>query len=645
MFKLPPRTAAIYSFDLTIAALSIPTAALLRLGWDQAANRLDSIIEMTAAFTLVSAVMLVFARLHRVAWRYISINDALLITATAVAANLSFLVLMFMWTRLDGVPRAVIPINVFIQTSLMIGSRIGLRLWHERSMSITLFDVDRSSTQLALLLGATNSADAFILANNRNPNFGYRIVGVLDSGHRPVGSLMRGVPVVGRIEEFEKNFAALVRRGTPPDIVIIADPKIKGGILQDIVDLAHDQSVRVTRLPDMTNLQSAEQPLSMQPIELGDLLARSETTLDHQAIERMVNGSHIMVTGAGGSIGSELVRQIAKLTPSHITLVEFSEFNLYEIDRDLASNFPHIKRSSQILDVRAKNAVRHCFETRRPDIVFHTAALKHVPLLENQPAQAVLTNVLGTQNVADACVEFDVPTMVLVSSDKAAHPVSIMGATKRIAESYCQSLDLETERLNKTRFITVRFGNVLGSAGSVVPLFQKQLAAGGPLTVTHRDMTRYFMTIREAVQLVLQAATLDESELERGHIVVLDMGEPVKILDLARQVIKLAGLRPDRDIKIVFTGLRPGERLAETLFQADEELVGTSFESLQVASAKVGDHAFIARVVEQLVSAAQSNNDAAVHELLNVAVSEFAARRAVFKEKMAEISTTQHSEI
>jgi O-antigen biosynthesis protein WbqV len=470
------------------------------------------------------------------------------------------------------------------------------------------------------------------------------VVAVLDSGHRPVGSLMRGISVIGRIEDFEDCLSSLIRRGTRPDIVIVADPAVRGKALQNILNIATSQSIRVNQMPDISELRNAGQ-LSMKPVELGDLLSRDEATLDHLAMIRLISGKRVMVTGAGGSIGSELVRQIAKLDPAHITLAELSEYNLYEIDRYLSNYFPNIPRRAMIVDVRNRDTVEYSFASEQPDIVFHTAALKHVPLLESQPSQAILTNVLGTQNVADACVAHDVGIMVLVSTDKAAHPVSIMGATKRIAESYCQSLDLETGRLGKTRFITVRFGNVLGSAGSVVPLFQKQLAEGGPLTVTHRNMTRYFMTIREAVQLVLQAGTLSQGELERGRIVVLDMGEPVRILDLANQMIRLAGLRPDKDIKIVFTGLRPGERLTETLFQPDEELEGTSFKNLQVASAKVGDHAFIARMVEQLVAAAQQHNDEAALNLLEVAVADFASRRTEIQNGGEDISPPQHSEI
>ncbi|MDO8287725.1 MAG: nucleoside-diphosphate sugar epimerase/dehydratase [Parvibaculum sp.] len=645
MFKIAPRTACIFAFDLLLASVSLPLAALLRLNWERFLSVQPILVEMTIVFTAVSFVVLLFARLHRVAWRFISVNDALLITSTVAAINVIFLTIMFMWIRLDGVPRAIIPINIFVLTSTMIGSRLVLRLWHERRVSKSSMELDGQKAAYVLLIGATDAAEAFILTNLRDHQKTYRVIGVLDSGQRPKGSLIRGVSVIGSVDELDEKFAFLTRRGMRPDIFVVADQKVRGEALQQIVDVANAHAVRLFRLPDANELRRANHPPAMRPIELEELLSRSEAQLDHFAMLRLIGGKNVLVTGAGGSIGSELVKQIAALSPDHITLVEMSEFNLYEIDRYLAGRFPHISRSALIADVRDESVIQHIFEKQSPEIVFHAAALKHVPLLEDQPSQAVLTNIKGTRNVADACVAFNVETMVMVSSDKAAHPVSIMGATKRLAESYCQSLDLEVDPTKQTRFITVRFGNVLGSAGSVVPLFQKQLAEGGPITVTHRSMTRYFMTIREAVQLVLQAGTLNYDELERGRIVVLDMGEPINILDMATQLIKLAGLRPYKDIEIVFTGLRPGERLTESLFQADEELVGTSYDGLQIANAKVGGHAFVRRLVDQLILTASSHNDDAVKDLLDVAISDFATRRAVMHRGEDEHSAAQHSEI
>jgi O-antigen biosynthesis protein WbqV len=637
------RTPIIFAFDLTLAMISLPLAIMLRLGWFRFTQNLELIGLLTLLFTGLAAAVLLKAKLQRVAWRFISVNDALLIAATSITINLLFLAFMFFSTRLEGVPRASVLINVFLLTTFMIGSRLLLRLWHERTITLTHDDGTRPMT--ALLIGATDEADAFILTNIRDRKAPFRIVGVLDSGRRPLGSLIRGVSVLGTDDNIEGTIRSLSSQGTQPDNIIIADPQLRGAKLQRLLDVANAHSIKLNRLPALGELRDPGRPMQLRSIEVEDLLRREEAALDRMAMMRLVGGKRVLVTGAGGSIGSELVRQIAELGPSHITLAEISEYNLYEIDRQLGDRHPAISRSALLVDVRDAARVLHVFNEEQPELVFHTAALKHVPLLEGQPAQAVLTNVLGTRHVADACVRNEVGTMVLISTDKAAHPVSIMGASKRIAESYCQSLDLDEEKRGRTRFVTVRFGNVLGSAGSVVPLFQKQLEAGGPLTVTHPQMTRYFMTIREAVELVLQAATLRDSELERGRIVVLDMGSPVNILNMAQQMIKLAGLQPDKDIKIVFTGLRPGERLSETLFQSDEEMVGTSYKDLMVACAQVADHAFVCRIVSQIVEAARRQDNNAVLKLMEVAVADFAVRRADLSAPEEHVSATQHSEI
>jgi O-antigen biosynthesis protein WbqV len=312
-------------------------------------------------------------------------------------------------------------------------------------------------------------------------------------------------------------------------------------------------------------------------------LGRPEAKLNKGDIRNLIQGRRVLVTGAGGSIGSELVRQIAALEPSHLTLVEFSEFNLYRITMEARETFPGLEIRSLIGDVRDLARVKQIFACERPHLVFHAAAIKHVPIAEENIREALMTNVMGTRHMADCCLQSGCLAMVLISTDKAVYPSSVMGATKRLAEMYCQALDLSS---TDTRFITVRFGNVLGSTGSVVPRFQEQLAKGGPITVTHPDVTRYFMTIHEAVELVLQASSLGiRPGDQRGKVLVLDMGEPIRIADLARQIIRLAGLRPDEDIKITYTGLRPGEKLHEELFADSEELMPSGADGVQLGKA------------------------------------------------------------
>lgn len=640
------RTLAIFVFDLTIAIISLPLAIILRLGWSEFIRNFELIAEMTALFAAVAVAVLLRAQLQRVSWRFISANDALLVAGTSTAINLCFLALMFFVSRLEGVPRSAVLINIFLLTSLMIGSRLMLRLWHERATSIYTGG-NGTGPSPVLLVGATDEAEAFIMTTTRDRESPFRVVGVIDSGTRPVGSLIRGVSVLGEIRSLDAAIVNLALRGSRPEIIIISDPDLRGRLLHHIVDIASAQSIKLNRLPSKSELRGPGGLMGIRPVNVEDLLSREEAVLDRLAMARLVSGKRVLITGAGGSIGSELVRQIAALGPAHVTLAEISEYNLYEIDRQFKAQFPSISHTALLVDVRDTARVAYVFREERPEIVFHAAALKHVPLLEAQPVQAILTNVMGTRHIADACVRHHVAAMVMISTDKAAHPINVMGASKRIAESYCQSLDMDDEKCGKTRFVTVRFGNVLGSAGSVVPLFQKQLEAGGPITVTHPEMTRYFMTIREAVELVLQAATLQDSELGRGHIVVLDMGDPVNILTMARQMIKLADLQPDKDIKIVFTGLRPGERLSETLFQTDEKLVGTSYKDLMVAHSHVPDHAFVQRMVNQLIEAALRHDGDGVLGLMEVSVTDFAKRHDLqsMAASVASISAAQHSEI
>jgi O-antigen biosynthesis protein WbqV len=328
-------------------------------------------------------------------------------------------------------------------------------------------------------------------------------------------------------------------------------------------------------------------------------------------MDELVRGRRVLVTGAGGSIGAELVRQIAQRGPARLDLVDNSEFALYAIDREVEENWPHVPRRATIGDVREADAMRHVLARAAPEIVFHAAALKHVPLLEANPAQGALTNAIGTRNVADAAVAAGAHAMVLISTDKAVNPTNVLGATKRLAEIFCQARDAQSV---STRFVAVRFGNVLGSSGSVVPLFQRQLGAGGPITVTHPDIERYFMTIREACELVLQASVLALAGdgTSRGSLLVLEMGGPVRILDLAKRMIRLAGKRPERDIAISFTGLRPGEKLYEELFYKDELNTATSVPGIQLAVSPPVDAASIEADLAALEAVALRCDDAGV---------------------------------
>ncbi|MEQ9518817.1 MAG: nucleoside-diphosphate sugar epimerase/dehydratase [Parvibaculum sp.] len=616
------RAIVIFLFDVFLAAISFPLTLFLRLGDDGFIASLQLVGLSTLAFTAIAALVIWRSNLQRIPWRYVSVDDALLLARTALFCNLGFLVVMFLTSRLNGVPRSSVLIDTIVLTMLFVGARLIARLWHEKQLGLIQGTLANENIVPVILIGATDESDAFIRKMARDPSARYRVLGIVTTNNNPVGARIRGVKVLGSLDHLQRitlEYRSILKG------LIVADDNLRGDPIRALLDFAQEQGVRLDRLPEMSRLVKASSTeIDVRPIDVEDLLSRPQASLDREGMAALIGDRRVLITGAGGSIGSELVRQIAGFSPKHIALFDNSEFNLYEIDRQVTETFPDLSCAAIVGNVREADLVERVFAAEQPDIVFHAAALKHVPLLESQPSQAVLTNVMGTRNIADAAVRHNVTSMVMISTDKATHPVSVMGGSKRIAETYCQLLDVESRKRNHTRFVTVRFGNVLGSAGSVIPLFQKQLQRGGPLTVTHPDMTRFFMTIREAVELVLQAATLRDELLDKGGaIVVLDMGRPVKIIDMARQMIKLAGLVPDEDIEIKITGLRPGERLYEDLFNANEEILPTSHKELMAAIATPRDGELAKSKMGELVEAAKQGDDAAVIKLMHEILPDF----------------------
>jgi O-antigen biosynthesis protein WbqV len=427
--------------------------------------------------------------------------------------------------------------------------------------------------------------------------------------------------------------ARLNKRGIHVQRLILADPALLDGVTKRrLFEQAGELNLGVARLPRLAELQDAAEDgqIRPRPVALEDLLGRPQFAHDRATVEQLIGGRRVLITGAGGTIGSELARQIAALNPRQLILADSSEFNLYAIDLELRERHADVPFRSLLCDIRDRDRVMAIFGAERPELVFHAAALKHVPMVEINPSEGVLTNVVGTRNVADAAAQYGALAMVQVSTDKAVKPTSVMGASKRLAEFYCQALDLEGDGLHHgARFMTVRFGNVLGSSGSVVPLFERQLARGGPLTVTHPEIRRYFMTVQEAVALVLQASAHGLKRTEaRGQIFVLDMGKPAKIVDVARQVIRLAGMRPDVDVKIEFTGLRPGEKLYEELFdEAEERMVG-GVEGILVAISKSINLEVLRRLFEELATASRQQDHQTLLRLLAHAVPSYHAPEA-----------------
>jgi len=615
-----------------MAALSFAVALTLRLGEGVLAIHPRLTLLYGIVFTAIAAIVFLVTGLYRGVWRYASLPDLFNIARAATLTELIFLPVMFLFTRLDTLPRSFLLIDWLVLVALLGGPRLGYRVFKDRGLDHVL-ERARGERIPVLLISTKDGADTFIREMVRDRNALFRVVGMLSDTHTRVGREIYGVPVLGTIDALESVVTALDRRGRRPQKLIITPQGLAGGEVRRLLDRADALAIPLARLPRLTEFRQtrADMPRVVEPIAIEDLLGRPQAVLDRDAMARLIRGRRVLVTGAGGTIGSELVRQIAALAPARLTLVDSSEFLLYSIDGELRERHPALSVEPVLADVRDRRRIDAVMAREQPQIVFHAAALKHVPMVEAHPIEGVLTNVIGSRNVAEASRGLGVALVVLVSSDKAVDPASVMGATKRLAEAFCQALDLHEARrgVAGTRFVTVRFGNVLGSTGSVVPLFARQLAAGGPLTVTHPDVSRFFMTVREAVELVLEASAATQAagqrEAERGKIFVLDMGEPVKIVDLARQMIRLAGLRPERDIRIAYTGLRPGEKLHEALFHEAEAPIPTRNPALRLAAPRTADYAVLVRSLEELEEQARAGHEGRVLDLLRRVVPEYRA--------------------
>ena len=616
------RARVAYLHDVLMAAASFPLSLYLRVGSEMPYFAPSFLFEGTVIFTAVAAGVFWFAGLYRGIWRYASVNDLMAITRAVTLVVLIFLPLLFLFTRLQDVPRSLPLINWFVLLALLGGPRFLYRLFKDRRLEFVL-EASGTARVPVLLIGAGDQAELFIREQARNRDAAYRVVGAVDESGGRVGREIHGVPVLGRLEDIENILTDQLE--TKPHRMILTKDGIDGDKVRDLLTLADAKGMTLARLPRLAELKDGVgDRLEIQPVAVEDLLGRPRTVLDRDAMRELIAGRRVLITGAGGTIGSELARQIAEIGPGALILLDQSEYLLYEIDMALAEAHPALDRRPVLGDVRDRGRIDDVIVREKPNLVFHAAALKHVPMVEQNPNEGVLTNVIGGRNVADACRAAGVELMVQISTDKAVNPANVMGATKRLAEGYCQALDMAGRAAGETRFAIVRFGNVLGSTGSVVPLFQRQLAQGGPLTVTDPDMTRYFMTAREAVELVLQASALGHSQSEsEGRIFVLKMGKPVRILDLAHQIIRLAGLQPGIDIPITIIGPRPGEKIHETLLHDAEKLVPTRCEGLMLATPRAFDLALMARSFDELEQSARSRNTTRTLALLHSLVPEF----------------------
>ena len=578
------------------------------------------------AYGLIGVAMAYWQDQHRAVWRYTSLTDAIRIVRVSFLTTLVFVPLLIWAPLFADTPRLAPVLAFFLMAALMALPRVAARARADGRIPRPFTTHPRlyPHSVPVIVVGQLERIEPFIRDLSRDKDRAYTAVAILTDAADLHGRHLHGVAVLGVPDDLSGAMAFLAQRQIRPQRLIIADDRIDEDRISEFLDLASGHGMSVGILPRLIDFadHGAPQATVARPIALTDLLGRPQAVLDRTALNKLIAGQRVLITGAGGSIGSELARQVCAYGPSRVVLLDASEFNLYTIGQEMEAIEGAPSWRAALCNVRDEAALMRLFAEERPDLVFHAAALKHVPLVEQNVLEGVHTNVLGTRNVAEACAKFAVRAMVMISTDKAVNPANVMGATKRWAEAYCQAMDLIE---GDTRYTAVRFGNVLGSNGSVVPLFQKQIMEGGPVTVTHPEVTRFFMTIPEAVELVLQASASGISaHAPRGEVYVLDMGKPIKITDLARQMIRLSGKQPDIDIKIEFVGLRPGEKLHEELVHEHES--HTAFMAGGAAfavSPRTTELAILRRQIGELMRAVGGQDEDKVLRLIRSAVPEF----------------------
>ncbi|KYZ76436.1 polysaccharide biosynthesis protein [Anaerosporomusa subterranea] len=589
--------------DICITAAVPFMAMLIRFEGNISNSYLQVIIANTPIFVAVRISIFYFFGLYHRLWRYAGINEMIVIIGAVTCSSL----LLMVYTYLSGdvLPRSIHILSWLMNTVFIGASRISLRVVHHLRQRLS------EETVNVLIIGA-GDAGAVLARELLQREDKRKIIGFVDDDVYKHNKMLNGIKVLGA----RKDISAIIRTHFIKEI-IIAMPSAGGAVIRETVQVCRQTGCLVTILPGIYELVDGKVTVQqLRKVNLEDLLRRDAVSLDTEGLQRYLSGKRVLVTGAGGSIGSELCRQIAKFNPDLLVLLGKGENSIYEIHRELQDCHLPFPIEPVIADVRDQDRIRSIFSQYKPQVVFHAAAHKHVPLMEAQPEEAVHNNVFGTKTVADVANEFGAETFIMISTDKAVNPTSVMGATKRAAELVVQHMN----SISRTKFAAVRFGNVLGSRGSVVPLFRKQIAAGGPITITHSEMKRYFMTIPEATQLVLQAGALAHG----GEVFVLDMGEPVKIVDMACDLIQLSGLIPFQDIKIEFTGLRPGEKLFEELLTAEEGTSATRHQKIFTANLHAVDGKHIQHCLLALYGATHRHEVTAV---LDELIPSYAAAR------------------
>ena len=602
-----PRTLVLTAGYVALVHLAVGAALLLCYDGRVPTEALEAWTRLAPIWTLASLVAFWLTGLYHGLWRYAGTATVFQILRGVTLSALAWGALVVAFAL--PLPRVLVPLVWVWQLVLLLGVRLAWRVWRER-----VIGGQGARPVRTLVVGADHAAVGLVqeMRRKRSGEEGLDPVGFVDPDPRLAGHLVEGLKVHGTITDLPRVLAEL-----RPEVAVVADPELPGRVLREVAEACEGAGVRLRTVPGMAELPPGGRVTlaRIRDVRLEDLLGRTPTPATDDEVGAFLRGQRVLVTGAGGSIGSELARQVARFAPASLVLLDHAEHGLYFMQRELSAALPELPVTAVLADLRDEAAVARTFATHRPTVVLHAAAHKHVPLLEDAPREAVLNNVRSTRVLVEAALQQGVGHFVLISTDKAVNPSSVMGASKRVCERLVQA----ASRRGTGVYCAVRFGNVLGSDGSVVPLFQRQLERGGPITVTDPEVTRYFMTIPEAVRLVLQAASLGQG----GEVFLLDMGEPVRVVDLARQLIRLAGLREGEDIEIVFTGLRPGEKLHEELHSHAEAARVTRRERILTWDLTPEDEATLAVEVAELERIAAGDEATAIRAALQRCVPEY----------------------
>jgi FlaA1/EpsC-like NDP-sugar epimerase len=602
--RIHPRTAVVVH-DLAVTVLAWWLANTLRYAMLPYGQQLDLLSWQTLIVLGVQAMTFYWTGLYKGLWRFASVPDLWNILRAVVVGVVVIYLALFLYNRLEGVPRSVLLIYPVLLAILLGGPRLAYRYWKDSQLD--LFHARHSHR--VLVIGAGRAGETLVRDLHRDS--GYIPAGFVDDDATLRGARLQGVPVLGTTDKLTE-----IARRAGAEMLLIAMPSADKQQMRAIVVRCEATGLPFRTVPRLDDVVSGRAQFNeLKEVAIEDLLGRDPVKLDWSAIRRSLTGQRVLVTGGGGSIGSELCRQVARLGAAELTILELSEYNLYRIEQELRAQYPELLLRAVIGDCGDPATCNNAFTLARPQRVFHAAAYKHVPLMQSQLREAFRNIALNTRTVAECAVRFGVEGFVLISTDKAVNPTSTMGACKRVAEIICQVV----AQGHATRFVTVRFGNVLDSAGSVVPLFRRQIAAGGPVTVTHPEISRYFMTIPEACQLILQAMAMGQG----GETYALDMGEPVRIRDLAEQMIRLAGKQPGRDISILYTGLRPGEKLFEELFHPLENYHGTSHPKVFEATPRTQSAALVAAQLARATDAVRDFDEDALRHCVGALLPTF----------------------